>query len=133
MLVHQQESDSSYSGDCEPAEVEALHQRQQAAEHRKVQDSRYPQRVRDSERLRDTEQRLLTIKVKILTGVDDVETCGPEGDGRGKPQNSGIQRAADCDPGCGWCDSERKPEDYVRERGKAFRVRICHHDTQSDR
>ena len=69
---------------------------------------------------RQAEEAFHRIELIILAGVDDVEATGPEGDGRGEPEDARVERAAHRDPGGGRRNAQRESQDQVRERRKSF-------------
>src|SRR5438093_12854417 len=90
MLVPEQYGNESKSRETDDPQTRASEKETQNDNHAQVEESRNPERPRDSKPFRDGVQPLLAIELKILTGIDNVETCDPQR--HGEPEYQGRRR-----------------------------------------
>ena len=90
-----------------------------------------PQRASDTEAARDAEQAFMTIEIKILASVDDIETSGPKHDSGSQPQDTRIERTAHSDPGGCGRDAQAEAEHQMGKGGEAFAEGIKKQDGES--
>src|SRR4051812_10871732 len=93
----------SGSGNAQPArnaEMKKVAEGNEQGEHGQMHDPRCAKCGGNSERLRNTVKSCLTIVLKILTGVEDVEATDPEHHRHGKNEDAWIEATANCYP-CG--------------------------------
>ena len=82
----------------------------------------------DSEIARDGMQSSVAIEFVVLAGVEHVETCDPEGNGRGEQQDAEIERAAHGDPRGSWSDTQGKAQNEMRPARDALAVGVEQQD-----
>ena len=98
------EQQQACSGDAEPTgypEVKKIAEGNEQAEHGEMHEAGSAKGAGDSERLRNAVETDLTVVLKVLARVQDVETANPEHHGSCENENAGIEAAPNGDPGRG--------------------------------
>src|SRR5580704_7516448 len=89
--------------------------------------------IGNAEDLRHAEKLRFTVEIEILAGVNDVESRRPCGDCCSEPENSRIERAADCNPGGRRRDSQRESQHDMVEMRETFGKRVGEDNRQCQR
>ncbi len=128
VFVGQEQRHSYDPGDGEFSQCEGGKQGDQEQKHNYVEGAGDPEGAGDADVAGDGMESGVAVEVEILTGVEDVETCDPEGDGGGENKDARIEGATNGDPcGCGR-DSEGEAEREVRPAGEALGIGIKEQD-----
>ena len=96
-----------------------------------MQKLREPQRARDAETHDERVQALAPIELKILRGVDQIESRDPSDHARSEEQGSQRQPAGRRDPGAGRRDGEREAKKKMARRGESLGQRIEENDRRA--
>ena len=133
MLVEQEQQDGDDTGEGDFAEGEGGKQGDEKDQHDEMEGARDPESGGDADVAGDGVQSGVAVVVGILAGVEDIESCDPEGDGGGEQEDARVERAADGDPCGGWGDAESESENEMREACEAFGIGVEQQHGERDR
>jgi len=82
-------------------------------QHDEMEGARDPESGGDADVAGDGVESGVAVEVEILAGIEDIESCDPEGDGGGEQQDARVEGAAHGDPCGGWGDAESEAENQM--------------------